>query len=327
MGGDFGPCITVPAAVQCLKDYQQIHLFMVGDERQLNGYLDKIPVQDQARITVVHSDEVVAMDEKPGNALRNKKKSSMSLAIGAVADGRADACVSAGNTGALMALSRSLLGMHEGIDRPAFIREIPTLSGHCHVLDLGANIGCDAKHLYQFGIMGSILCRVVDNKISPRVGLLNVGQEQSKGVEQVKEAAQLLQQHGQINYIGFVEGDHIFSDEADVIVCDGFVGNVALKTSEGLAKMVSSLLQRNFRQSAYTRLVGLLGKPVLDNLVKQIDPKRHNGASLLGLKGTLVKSHGNADIAGFQQAIKRAIYEASSSLPQLIQKDISEIII
>jgi len=305
MGGDFGPPVTVPAAARCLADYPQIHLVLVGDERQLSIYLK--------------------MDEKPTSALRNKKNSSMALAISAVANDQADACVSAGNTGALMAFSRTLLGMHEGIDRPAFIREIPTLRGHCHVLDLGANIGCEAKHLYQFALMGSILCRVVDHNASPRVGLLNVGQEQNKGVEQVKEAAQLLQQHQQINYIGFVEGDHIFSGQADVIVCDGFVGNVALKTSEGLAKMVSQLLDQEFKQSLYAKLVGFLSRPVLKSLVQQIEPKRHNGASLLGLKGILVKSHGNADIAGFQQAIKRAIDEANSTLPQLIQEEISKI--
>jgi len=325
MGGDFGPRATVPAAAQCLADYPEICILLVGDENAIRLHLGKLPQHQQDRIQVIHSSEIVTMDEKPVHALRNKKQSSMYLAIDAVAQGNADACVSAGNTGALMVLSRSLLGMHEGIDRPAFIREIPTLTGHCHVLDLGANVGCDAQHLYQFGVMGSIVARVVDKNPNPRVGLLNVGQEASKGIEQVKEAARLLQGNSQINYIGFVEGDHIFADAADVIVCDGFVGNVALKTSEGLAKMVSLLLTQNFHQNMYTKLVGMLSKPVLNRLVKQIDPKRHNGASLLGLQGTLVKSHGNADVAAYKQAIRRAIHEATSCLPQLIQKDISEI--
>lgn len=325
MGGDHGPLVTVPAALKSLTDHPEIRLLLVGDESLLQSHLRQASQQHRQRIEIIHSDEVVAMDEKPANALRNKKQSSMSLAINAVAENRADACVSAGNTGALMALGRSLLGTHEGIDRPAFIREIPTLTGHCHLLDLGANIGCDAKHLYQFGLMGATVSRVVDKLDNPRVGLLNVGQEQTKGVEQVKEAARLLEEHSQINYIGFVEGDHIFADEADVIVCDGFVGNVALKTSEGLAKMVNGLLQQSFGQGLYARLIGQLSKPVLNNLVKQIDPKRHNGASLLGLRGTLVKSHGNADVEGFQQAIKRAMYEAAGCLPQLIHNDISKI--
>lgn len=324
MGGDHGPRVTVPAALNCLADHPDICIVLVGDEALISSNLGHSPPTVLSRIKIIHSDELVTMDDKPIHALR-KKHSSMYLAINLVADGLADACVSAGNTGALMVLSRSLLGMHEGIDRPPFVREIPTLTGHCHVLDLGANVGCDAAHLYQFGVMGSIVSRVVDNKPNPRVGLLNVGQEESKGIEQVKEAAQLLQQNPRINYIGFVEGDHIFADEADVIVCDGFVGNVALKTSEGLAKMVGRLLERNFQQNLYARVVGLFSKPILHKLVKQIDPKRHNGASLLGLRGTLVKSHGNADIAAYQHAIIRAMNEASSGLPQLIQKEISEI--
>lgn len=325
MGGDHGPRVTVPAALQCLTEYPEIRLLLVGDRDAIKSHLGASSKQYAHRFEIVHSDEVVAMDDKPANALRNKKQSSMALAIEAVASDKASACVSAGNTGALMVLSRAMLGTHDGIDRPAFIREIPTLTGHCHVLDLGANIDCDAKHLYQFGIMGSIVSQVVDGKESPRIGLLNVGQEESKGVDQVKQASQLFSDNSDINYIGFVEGDHIFADEADVIVCDGFVGNVALKTSEGLAKMVSHLLRSTFQSSAYDRMVGLLAKPVVNKLVKQIDPKRHNGASLLGLRGTVVKSHGNADVAGFRQAVKRAMYEARHNLPQLIQKNISEV--
>lgn len=325
MGGDFGPPITVQAAAECLEEYPELRLILVGDERSILSHLSDSFKPYHNLIEIIHSSEEVAMNEKPASALRNKKRSSMALALEAVASEKAGACVSAGNTGALMALSRSILGTLQGIDRPAFIREIPTLTGHCHVLDLGANIGCDAKHLYQFGIMGSIVAQVVDNMERPRVGLLNVGQEESKGIDQVKDAAQRLLGNPEINYIGFVEGDHIFADEADVIVCDGFVGNVALKTSEGLAKMVSSLLEQTFQQNLYSKTLGLLSKPVLNNLVMRIDPKRHNGASLLGLRGTVVKSHGNADVASFKQAIKRAYYEAKDALPQLIQKNISEI--
>lgn len=325
MGGDRGPSVAVKAAIECLAEISALHLILVGNKSSILSSIKSSGLSTQDRIEIVHSDDVVAMNEKPAVALRTKKKSSMALAIKAVKTEKAGACVSAGNTGALMALSRSILGMHQGIDRPAFIREIPTLTGHCHVLDLGANIGCDARNLYQFGVMGSIVSRVVDHIDRPRVGLLNVGQEESKGLDQVKDAAQQLLNNPEINYIGFVEGDHIFADEADVIVCDGFVGNVALKTSEGLAKMVSSLLERTFEQNLYSKAIGLLSKPVLHNLVSQIDPKRHNGASLLGLKGTVVKSHGNADVAGFKQAIKRGYYEARDLLPQLIQDNISKI--
>lgn len=325
MGGDHGPRVTVPASLACLAENPQLSLLLYGDELIIRSYLQASPYLNTDRLTVIHCEQQVAMDEKPVHALRNKKQSSLYRAVEAIAEGQAQACVSAGNTGALMVLGKALVGMQEGIDRPAFIREIPTLNGHCHVLDLGANIGCDARHLYQFGVMGSIVARVVDEQAIPRVGLLNIGQEESKGVEQVRQAAQLMRADPQLNYIGFVEGDHIFADEADVIVCDGFVGNVALKTSEGLAKMVRHMLMQQFQRNAYTRLIGLLSRPVLYKLVKQIDPKRHNGASLLGLQGTLVKSHGNADVQGFQQAIRRAMQEVANRLPKLIQTEISQL--
>ncbi len=249
----------------------------------------------------------------------------MALAIEAVKAGQAQACLSAGNSGALMLLGRALLGMQEGVNRPAFMAEIPTISGHCHVLDLGANVNCDAEDLYQFAVMGALVAQAVDSNPRPRVGLLNVGQEEVKGNEEVKLAAHLLAGQDAVNYIGFVEGDHIFSDEADVIVCDGFVGNVALKTSEGLARMINRLLRQVFTQGILSRMVGVLAAPILAKVVTQLDPKRHNGASVLGLKGIVVKSHGNADQASFKQAIKRAVLETEKNVPALIGNNIGKL--
>ena len=318
MGGDFGPRITVPAAISSLAQYPSLHLILVGDQTQISALLGQNTQDFQDRLAIVDAPTTVGMDEKPASALRNKRESSMALAIDAVKSGHAQACLSAGNTGALMALSRLLLGMHAGIDRPAFITEIPTLHGHCHVLDLGANVNCTAENLFQFAVMGSIVSEALDRLSAPRVALLNVGQEEIKGQEQVKQAATLLSAHGNINYVGFVEGDHIFSDEADVIVCDGFVGNVALKTSEGLARMINQFLRQVFKETFLSRLIGRLSKPILAKVIKQIDPKRHNGASMLGLNGIVVKSHGNADAESFRQAIRRAMLEVEKDIPSLV---------
>ncbi len=324
MGGDFGPCVTVPATLEFLSENKNIHFTLIGDQAVISSCLPRFAPDLADQFSIVHTDQFIAMDERPSRAHR-KKKSSMALALQAVHQEQAEACVSAGNTGVLMVLARSILGMHEGIDRPAFITEIPTEEGGCHVLDLGANVNCEAKHLLQFAIMGSIISRVVDGTDNPRVGLLNVGQEDMKGNNLVKEAAGLLSERTSINYIGYVEGDHIFSDEADVIVCDGFVGNVALKTSEGLAKMINKLLIKTFHQNTYTKLLGALIKPFLKKMVNKIDPKTHNGASLLGLRGIVIKSHGNADVQSFKQAINRAVREVEQHVPGLIQERISQL--
>ena len=325
MGGDFGPHITMAAAKNCLLKNPALHLVLVGDEQQIQSHARTFPDSLQQRIVIQHTPEVVAMDDKPSFALRNKKNSSMGLALQAVQAGQADACVSAGNTGALMALGRSILGTHDGIERPAFISEIPSRSGHCHLLDLGANVNCTAEHLYQFAVMGSIVAEVVDGVDKPRVGLLNVGQEEIKGNEQIKLAATMLADNDHINYIGYVEGDHIFSNEAEVIVCDGFVGNVALKASEGLAKMIGGLLEESFARSLWGRLLGLLARPLIRRITRRLDIRRHNGASLLGLKGIVVKSHGNADVPGFEQAIQRACLEVEKNLPALIHEHIARV--
>ena len=325
MGGDLGPRVTIPAAIECLAEFPNLQFLLVGDQSTIEQHLSELVSNPPARYEILHSDATISMNDSPADALRRRHDSSMALAINAVKSGDAHACLSAGNTGALMVLSRALLGMHEGIGRPAFIAEIPTINGHCHVLDLGANVNCDAEHLYQFAVMGSIVAQAVDGNPRPRVGLLNVGQEEIKGSEEVKLAANLLSGQSDVNYIGFVEGDHIFSDEADVIVCDGFVGNVALKTSEGLARMVKQYLQQVFGQTIVTRAVGVLAAPILAKFATQMDPKRHNGASMLGLAGIVVKSHGNADKAGFKQAIRRAVLEVENDVPALISANIAKI--
>jgi len=257
------------------------------------------------------------MDELPSNALRNKKDSSMRIALDLLKAGDADACVSAGNTGALMATSRFVLKMLPGIDRPAICTSLPSSTSHTWVLDLGANVDCDAKHLFQFALMGSVLATAVDGNANPAVGLLNIGEEEIKGNEAVKRAAVLLAD-GPLNYAGFAEGDDIYMGNFDVIVCDGFVGNIALKTSEGVARMIATFIKQEFRRSLLTKLAALIAMPVLKAFRSRIDPRLYNGASLLGLRGIVIKSHGGADALAFANAIKVAILEVRESVPERI---------
>jgi len=303
MGGDHGPSVTVPAAIRFLAAHPAVHLLLVGQEAALRPLLGA--AAGDARLRVVHAAEVVGMDESPALALRNKKDSSMRVAINLVKAGEADACVSAGNTGALMAMSRFVLKMLPGIDRPAICTAIPTASGHTHMLDLGANVDCEPEHLLQFGIMGAMLVEAMEHKERPTVGILNIGEEEIKGNEAVKTAAELLRASG-LNFVGNVEGDGIYQGEADVIVCDGFVGNVALKTSEGLAQMLGAALREEFSRNWLTKLAALAAMPVLKHFKKRFDHRRYNGAILLGLKGISVKSHGSADELAFGHAIARA---------------------
>jgi glycerol-3-phosphate acyltransferase PlsX len=251
------------------------------------------------------------MEESPAVALRNKKDSSMRVAINLVKNGEADACVSAGNTGALMAISRFVLKMLPGIERPAICAALPTVKGHTHMLDLGANVDCGPEHLYQFGIMGAMLVAATEHKERPTVGILNIGEEEIKGNEVVKAAAELLRD-SDLNFIGNVEGDGIYKGEADVIVCDGFVGNVALKTSEGLAQMLSSALRNEFKRNLLTKMAAVVAISVLNGFKRRFDHRRYNGAILLGLKGISVKSHGSADAFAFTHAIARA-YDAAEN--------------
>ena len=309
MGGDHGPSVTVPAALRFLAEHPEANLVLVGLEDVLRPLLG--PDQQSQRWRLVHATQVVGMDESPALALRNKKDSSMRVAINLVKHGEADACVSAGNTGALMAISRFVLKMLPGIDRPAICAPLPTVNGQTHMLDLGANVDCGPEHLLQFGIMGAMLVAALEHKERPTVGLLNIGEEDIKGNEVVKAAAELLRNSG-LNFVGNVEGDGIFKGEADVIVCDGFVGNVSLKTCEGLAQLLASTLKSEFKRNWLTKIAALFAMSVLNRFKKRFDHRRYNGAVLLGLKGISVKSHGSADVLAFGNAISRA-YDAAQN--------------
>lgn len=325
MGGDFGPQVVVPAAARLLKERPDSHLILVGDQAQLEQQVQKAGLQLGDRLEIQHASEVVAMDESPAQALRKKKDSSMRVAINLVHEGRAQAAVSAGNTGALMATGKFVLKTLPGIDRPAIMTTIPSIAGHTHMLDLGANVDCTADNLFQFAVMGAITATAVDNLENPRVGLLNVGSEAMKGNAQVKEADRLLQ-NGSLNYIGFVEGDDIYKGTVDVVVCDGFVGNISLKTSEGVAKMITHFMKQEFKRNLLTRLIGLLALPVLKAFRKRVDPRMYNGASLLGLQDIVIKSHGGADAFSFANAIKIAILEVEKRVPQSIDKHLETLL-
>ncbi|WP_095067404.1 phosphate acyltransferase PlsX [Pseudomonas sp. Irchel 3A18] len=318
MGGDFGPRNIVQASLACLTATPSLHLALVGQAPLIEELIARHSGVDRSRLHIVHASEVVTMDERPSQALRGKPDSSMRVALGLVADGQAQACVSAGNTGALMALSRLVLKTLPGIDRPAMVAAIPTRSGYCQLLDLGANVDCSAEALYQFAVMGAVTAEAL-GVASPRVALLNVGTEDIKGNQQVKQAAVLLQAARGINYIGFVEGDGLYRGEADVVVCDGFVGNVLLKSSEGLATMIVARMDELFRRSLMAKAVGVLAMPLLKRLQAELAPARHNGASLLGLQGIVVKSHGSASAQGFESAIQRALIEVRENLPQRLR--------
>ena len=317
MGGDIGPDAVVPAALRVLRTAgDSLRLILVGQEDVLSSQLIRNKAKGDPRLLIRHASQLVSMDESPAQALRAKKDSSMRVAINLVKQGEADACVSAGNTGALMATARFVLKTLPGIDRPAICTTLPTVHGHTRMLDLGANVDSKAEHLLQFAVMGSVLA-TVNGIDQPRVGLLNIGEEDIKGNEQVKEAVRLLAA-SDLHYIGFVEGDGIFLDEVDVVVCDGFVGNVALKSSEGVAKLIRHYMTQEFKRNPLTRLAGLVALPVLRALGRKIDPRRYNGASLLGLQGIVVKSHGGADALAFANAIQVAMLEAERKVPQQI---------
>lgn len=322
MGGDHGPRVTVPAALDSAAKYSNLNLILVGDEPSLREALAGREKAYGDRIQIVHTSEVVEMHESPSKALRGKKDSSMRVSINLVKEGKADACVSAGNTGALMAIAKFVLKTIPGVDRPAIIAMLPSKTGHTHVLDLGANVDCSAEHLLQFAIMGYELVKAVENQDHPRVGLLNIGEEEIKGNEQVKQAAKLLAE-SHINFVGFVEGNDIFSGEVDVVVTDGFTGNVALKAIEGFAKLLGGSLRDEFRRNIFTKMVAVLALPVLNAFKKRFDPRRYNGASLVGLRGIVVKSHGNADRISLANAIRVAMLEVEQGVPDRIGQRVS----
>ncbi|HEY9050366.1 MAG TPA: phosphate acyltransferase PlsX [Gammaproteobacteria bacterium] len=325
MGGDFGPEVIVPAAALLLKEKPNTQLILVGLEDVIRQHMQVNGLQESDRLKIHHASEVVAMDEAPAQALRKKKDSSMRVAINLVHQGEANAAVSAGNTGALMATAKFVLKTLPGIDRPAIMTTLPSITGHTHMLDLGANVDCSAEHLHQFAVMGSITASAVDNVDNPRVGLLNIGSEEMKGNAQVKEADRLLQ-NSNLNYIGFVEGDDIYKGTVDVVVCDGFVGNISLKTSEGVAKMITHFMKQEFNRNLFTRLAALVAMPILKAFKKRVDPRVYNGASLLGLQEIVIKSHGGADPFSFANAIKIALLEVEKAVPQRINKHLQTIL-
>ncbi|MEZ9821415.1 phosphate acyltransferase PlsX [Shewanella sp. 10N.286.45.A1] len=328
MGGDFGPRITVPATLQALRLNPLLKVILVGDQVQIDQYLVPAESEITSRIEIKHTTEVVTMSDRPVHALRNRKQSSMRIAIELVRDGKAQACLSAGNTGALMAMSKVLLKTLPGIDRPALVSCLPAVNNTpVYLLDLGANVTCDSETLFQFAVMGSVLSETVDKTVSPKVALLNVGIEEIKGNDQVQQAGQLLQQIPQVNYTGFIEGDEIYSGNVDVIVCDGFVGNITLKTSEGIARLLTHQLKKGLTEGFFVRILAKIIAPRIHSLLNQMNPDHYNGASLIGLRGIVVKSHGCADEAAFLQAISLAVTEAQRRLPQMIEDRLESILL
>ncbi|MFM8453854.1 MAG: phosphate acyltransferase PlsX [Gammaproteobacteria bacterium] len=333
MGGDHGPAVTVPATIQALALHSNLRIMLFGDSKQINAAIEQNPknqsgyLKYQDRILIQHTDEFVAMDESPAQALRQKRNSSMRLSIDAVHNKEAQACVSAGNTGALMAIARFVLKTLTGVDRPAIITGLPSADGLVHVLDLGANVDCAAEHLLQFAVMGVVLVQELGLKKDPRVGLLNIGSEAIKGSQTVKEAAALLSQAPGINFIGFVEGDDVYKGTADIVVCDGFVGNAMLKASEGIAKLIFKSAKKAFLGNLGAGLIGLMAKPFLKKAFAYFDPTHYNGASLLGLQGIVVKSHGNASEEAFLRAIEVAITEVEHDVPSKISSQVADYLV
>lgn len=313
MGGDHGAQVTVPAALEYLQKHPNDTILLVGLHEAIEAELRAANASVGPRLRIHTASEIVGMDESPQLALRNKKDSSMRVAINMVKSGEAMACVSAGNTGALMATARYVLKMLPGIDRPAIASFLPTYKGQVCMLDLGANVDCNAEHLLQFALMGTALVSSIEHKDKPTVGLLNIGSEDIKGTEVVKQAAELLRL-SDLNFYGNVEGNDIFKGVTDIVVCDGFVGNVALKTTEGLAQMLGEFLREEFSRNILTKIAGLVAMPVLKKFKRRVDHRRYNGASLLGLRGIVLKSHGSADALAFLCAIERAAEEARGGM-------------
>ena len=320
MGGDHGPSVTIPASINALSKYDQLHIILVGDQELIQTELQKNKYTN-TRLSIQHASEVVEMDESPQNALKNKKDSSMRVAINLIKEEKAQACVSAGNTGALMATARYVLKMLPGIDRPAIASSLPSQKGTTYMLDLGANTDCTAENLLQFAVMGAMLVSSVTGNPKPTVGLLNIGSEDMKGNEVVRQAGELLRR-SHLNFYGNVEGNDIFKGTTDVVVCDGFVGNVALKTAEGIAQLMGRFLTQEFKRNWITKSMAFVSLLVLNRFKKRLDPRRYNGASFLGLKGIVVKSHGGADSYSFFYAIRTAIEESKNNVLENIQKQL-----
>ncbi len=319
MGGDFGPSVTLPAVIRFLQRDDRAKVILVGLPAEVEGAVAKERPRFGNRLRFQAASEVVSMDDPLATALRIKKDSSMRVAVDLVKAGEAQAAVSAGNTGALMAISRFVLKTLPGIDRPAIATVLPTLRGYTYVLDLGANVDCEPQHLLQFGIMADLLVSAVEHKERPTVGLLNIGEEAIKGNEVVKQAGELLKE-SDLNFYGNVEGDDIYKGTTDIVVCDGFVGNVLLKTSEGLAHMLATFLREEFSRNPLRKIAAFFSLPALNGFKRRVDPRRYNGASLLGLRGIVVKSHGSADSMAFANAIERAAEAARNRLVERISE-------
>ena len=331
MGGDKGPSITIPSAVMAINHLPNLHLILCGDEDIITTELARLNISNQIlaqhrQLSIFSTTEVVEMDDKPAFALRTKKNSSMRKALDLVHEGKAQACVSAGNTGALFSMAHFVLKTLPGVERPALISSLPTHDDNKHVfmLDLGANVFCDSHVLYQFGVMGSVMAQQVDGIDNPRIALLNMGEEAIKGSDHIKQAALELAGNKAINYIGFIEGGDIFSNKADVIVCDGFVGNVALKTCEGVARLVYEKSKTLFRKKLLIKMLTFIIKPTLKILFKSTNPDQYNGASLIGLRGIVVKSHGNANSSAFFSAIIEAVKEVERQVPEKINSSLEQ---
>jgi glycerol-3-phosphate acyltransferase PlsX len=314
-----------------IKQLPNLHLILCGDENIITTELARLNISEQIlaqhkQLTIFPTTEVVKMDDKPAFALRTKKNSSMRKALDLLHDGKAQACVSAGNTGALFSMAHFVLKTLPGVERPALISSLPTHDDDKHVfmLDLGANVFCDSHVLYQFGVMGSVMAQQVDGIKNPRIALLNMGEEAIKGSDHIKQAALELTENKDINYIGFIEGGDIFSNKADVIVCDGFVGNVALKTCEGVARLVYEKSKTLFKQNILIKMLAFILKPTLKTLFKSTNPDQYNGASLIGLRGIVVKSHGNANSCAFFSAIMEAVKEVERQVPEKIKSSLEQ---
>lgn len=320
MGGDSGLRTSLPAALGAAHRFPDTRITLVGNAADIRAQLSD---SELALVDIMHADDIVLMSDQPSAALRRKPQSSMRIAIDLLADAKVDAVVSAGNTGALMAIGCYRLKTMTGIDRPAICSLVPAVNGHCHLLDLGANVDCSAKSLYQFALMGSALATALDGIQQPRIALLNIGAEQAKGNEQVKTAANLVAANKALNYVGYLEGNDLFSDQADVVVCDGFVGNVTLKTMEGTASYIAGIVKQQFKRNLFTRALALAAAPVLKKIYQQLNPEQYNGASLLGLQGIVVKSHGSSSEQGFINAIAQARREVSQDLLALISEHLS----
>jgi len=319
MGGDFGPPVIIPAAFLALEKYPSLKLILVGEAEQLSQLISSQQSDFTDRLQVIHSINDISMADKPSSALRKKKDSSMALALETVSNGSSQACVSAGNTGALMALSRFYLKMIPGVDRPAITTTIPTETGHTRLLDLGANVDCSAQQLYQFALMGSAMVEAIDHKQQPTIALLNIGSEDIKGNQQTQETAALLSSSEELNYTGFIEANSVYTGKTDVVVCDGFAGNVFLKASEGVARLVVNRLQKEFKRNFLTRLLSFIVLSVLKGYKKRMNPDQYNGASFIGLQGIVIKSHGSANVQASLAAIEAAISEVTNNVPTQIQ--------